>query len=152
MSHVLKRSSGIITILSAILWPLAVPAHHHAVNFSDSTIAVHGAVTKVAWKNPHVYVYVAEEQGGSTVEWEIETGSTPSLTRRGWTQDTLKPGDLITVRGNPDRNPARMFLSAESFSNTDGSALVVRGNNRNADPEARATSVAGVWLAQGAPG
>ena len=126
-------------------------AHHHPVNFLDTVIAVHGEVTRVEWKNPHVWVYVAAaDESGETVEWAIETGSTPSLTRRGWRPDTVKPGDLVTARGNPDRNPERKFMSLRAMTQGDGTALVLQGGARE-DPNARAATIEGVWLAMGAP-
>lgn len=126
-------------------------AHHHPVNFRDDVIAVHGEVTRVDWKNPHVYVYVAaESEAAQPVEWTIETGSTPSLTRRGWRPDTVKPGDRVTVRGNPDRNPERKFMSLRAISYADGSALVLQGASQG-DPNARATTIEGIWQATGSP-
>ena len=131
--------------------PATLLAHHHAVNFLDESVALYGEVTRVDWTNPHVYIYLETEgEGGTPVEWEIETGSTPALTRRGWSPDTLEPGDLVTVRGNPDRNPDRKFMSLRAITAPDGTALMVQGRPAE-DPNALATSVEGVWQALGSP-
>lgn len=126
-------------------------AHHHAVNFLDDVVALHGEVTRVDWSNPHVFVYVAAEgETGQTVEWTIETGSTPSLTRRGWSPDTVKVGDLVTVRGNPDRDPERKFMSLRAITHADGSAFVLQGRAQG-DPNASAATIEGIWLSTGSP-
>ena len=51
--------------------------------------------------NPHVYVVVETQQSGTPVEWELQMGSLNGLSRRGWTRNTLRPGDQVTVRLNP---------------------------------------------------
>jgi hypothetical protein len=141
--------TAIAAIVSGLVaWPAIALAHHHPVNFLESEVAIHGKVARVDWTNPHVYIYLDAEEDGA--QWEIETGSTPTLTRRGWRSDTLKPGDLVTVRGNPDRNPDRKFMSLRSITRPDGTALVLQGQNRE-DPNAQATTIEGVWLALGAP-
>lgn len=59
-----------------------------------------GVVTKVEWVNPHTYFYVdVRDQSGKIVNWALETGSPGALTFRGWTRDTLKAGDRVTVYG-----------------------------------------------------
>jgi predicted aspartyl protease len=75
------------------------------------TITITGAVVKYEWSNPHVYIFVDQSSGsGSKVEWEIE-GSPPSILRRlGWSRDTLRVGDVITVTGKPARDPAKKAL------------------------------------------
>jgi hypothetical protein len=144
------KTAAAAIVPAFVVWSAVSYAHHHTVNFLDTVSVIQGEVTRVDWRNPHVFLYVATEENGQQVEWEIETGSTPSLTRRGWSPDTLKPGDLVSVRGNPDRDPARKFMSLRAVTRPDGTALVLQGQNRE-DPNARAESIEGIWLAMGAP-
>lgn len=149
MKHIRKCLAGAAVL--GIAAPTTLLAHHHAVNFLDETVAFFGEVTRVDWANPHVFIYVETEgEDGETVEWEIETSSTPALTRRGWQPDTLQPGDTVTVRGNPDRNPDRKFMSLRAITAGDGTPLVVSGRPAE-DPDARATSIEGIWQALGSP-
>ena len=63
-------------------------------------VRLEGVVTKVEWVNPHTYFYVdVKDQSGKIVNWALETGSPGALTFRGWTRDTLKAGDRVTVYG-----------------------------------------------------
>ena len=86
-------------------------AHHSAAMYDDhQSVTVVGTVSRYVWANPHVYIYVVQQQGGGLVEWELE-GSPPSILRRlGWSPSTLKPGDIITVVGRPAKNPTRKAL------------------------------------------
>jgi hypothetical protein len=77
-----------------------MPAHHSIVaeyNLSNS-ITIQGTVTKVEWMNPHARFYLSvAEADGRMVDWEIEMGSPNVLMKDGWTRDTIKPGDQISV-------------------------------------------------------
>ena len=149
-----SKNCALTVMLSLSLGPVVASAHHHRINFLDTTIAFHGEVTRLDWKNPHVYLYVAEQQeDGTVVTWEIETGSTPSLTRRGLTPDMLETGQLVTVRGNPDRNLDKKLMYASAVTKADGKTFVLQGRIANPDGEAvaQASSVAGVWQSLGSP-
>lgn len=89
---------------------LAVPASaHHSTSGYDytKTLVLTGSVRSFQWGNPHCYVQlmVRDAQGGSR-EWAIETGTPATNARDGWTKDTLKAGDKITVEIAPARTGA----------------------------------------------
>jgi Family of unknown function (DUF6152) len=80
----------------------AVPAfahHSFAAEFDgNKKIALTGVVTKVDWVNPHAYIYIdVKGEGGSVVNWGIETGAPNMLYRQGWRKDDLKAGDMVTL-------------------------------------------------------
>jgi hypothetical protein len=115
-------------------------------------VAFQATVTRVEWINPHVYIYVeASDENGGMIEWEIETQSTPNLIRRGWTEDSLKEGDVITVRANPDRNPEKNLLFGMAFTKADGTTLHSQGSGGRVvvDTVRGAESLAGVWETTG---
>jgi hypothetical protein len=58
-----------------------------------------GIVTKVDWANPHVHVLLNVRQGNQWVNWAVELESQLELERSAWTQDSVKPGDALTVQG-----------------------------------------------------
>src|ERR687892_2214320 len=87
---------------------ISVSGHHSAASAYDvgNKITLKGTVTKVEWKNPHVFYYLdVADPSGTVANWAIE-GSTPNqLYRNGWRKDDLKVGDAITVTGSsPARN------------------------------------------------
>jgi hypothetical protein len=95
-------------------------AHHSQSEYDlRSKVEVDGKVTKVEWKSPHAWIYVDVTNGkGETVNWSFELPSPVTLMRRGWTRDSLKPGDHIKVVGAPARNfPAIAIANSIRDSN-----------------------------------
>ena len=79
-----------------------VLAHHgFSVEFDkDSPITLTGTVTKMEFMNPHIYFYVdVKGEDGKVVNWAFEGGPPNVIYRQGWRKDTLKPGDVVTVKG-----------------------------------------------------
>ena len=77
-------------------------AHHSFAAEYDSakTITVKGVVQKVAWVNPHAYVWVdVKDDSGKTITYAFESLSPNALARNGWTRNSLKPGYEVTVDG-----------------------------------------------------
>jgi hypothetical protein len=67
----------------ALLGAGTASAHHSRVNFLHETVAFDGEIVRFDWANPHSHIYVAgHDSSGRPVEWEIESSSTPVLTRR----------------------------------------------------------------------
>jgi len=82
----------------------AVPvvAHHSfAAEFDASKpIKLSGTVTKIEWMNPHTYFYIDVTENGKTENWGMEMGSPNGLMRQGWTRNSMKVGDMVTVEGS----------------------------------------------------
>jgi len=82
----------------------AVPAlahHSSAAEFDfNKPVALAGTVTKVEWTNPHARIYMeVKDADGKVSSWECELGSPNTLMHKGWTRNSLKPGDQISVSG-----------------------------------------------------
>jgi hypothetical protein len=89
----------------------SVIAHHSfAAEFdADHPINFKGVVTKVEWMNPHAYFYLdVTESDGQVVNWGLEMGSPNGLMRAGWTRNTLKIGDVVTVDGSRAKDGAHI--------------------------------------------
>jgi len=93
-------------LLVAALTALAaqpIAAHHSfAAEFdANAPIELTGTVTKVEWANPHTYFYMdVTSPKGDVENWAMEMGSPNGLMRRGWTRDSMKIGDVVTVTGS----------------------------------------------------
>ena len=66
---------------------------------------VKGTVTEYLFINPHVLISVEMKNDKGKIEkWSAEGNSPNVLSRHGWSKDLIKPGDQITVMGNPAKN------------------------------------------------
>jgi len=77
-------------------------AHHSfAAEFdANKRVTLKGTVTKVDWRNPHIYVYLnVKDDTGKVTEWACEGGPPNVLLREGWTRNSVKEGDDVTIDG-----------------------------------------------------
>jgi Family of unknown function (DUF6152) len=92
-------------VLSLALAPAARGHHSQSEYDLRGKVEVEGTVTKVEWRSPHAWVYVdVIDDKGQQVNWSFELPSPVTLMRRGWTRDSLKPGDRVHVTGAPAKN------------------------------------------------
>ncbi len=129
---------GIATVSNAL-------AHHGNIIFDlERVVTMQGTVSRYEWRNPHVYIFV-ETPGddGELAEWQLEGDPIPIMSRSGWSPTSLNPGDAVTVRMNPDRNPERNHALLISLTKPDGIILFPRSGGRAS--VTRASGVEGVW-------
>ena len=92
--------AGLAGLLVAVV-PLA--AHHSFAAEYDANkpIKLTGTVTKIEWTNPHCYFYVDVKNGetGKIDNWALELGNPNALLRNGWTPNSVKIGEEVTVEG-----------------------------------------------------
>jgi len=104
------RTKLVVAAAVIALLPAATPvaAHHSfAAEFDSSKpFKLTGVVTKVEWQNPHTIFYldITDAQTKKVTNWSFEMGSPNGLMRNGWTRNTLKIGDVVTVEGNLARD------------------------------------------------
>jgi hypothetical protein len=121
-----------LVLSTMLLLPAIVIAHHNAAShyLLDQKVTVKGVVTEFRLINPHARIYfdVAGE-GGEIEKWLGEGNASSVLRRRDWTDESLKPGDKITITGSPARDGGNK-LDWESIVLEDGTEL--RGGNTKA--------------------
>jgi Family of unknown function (DUF6152) len=90
-------------VVGMIVGTGSVIAHHSfAAEFdANKALTLKGVVTKIEWQNPHTYFYLdVTTPDSKVVNWGMEMGSPNGLMRQGWTRNTLKVGDAVTVEGS----------------------------------------------------
>jgi hypothetical protein len=82
------------------VFALPLYAHHSHGNYlmTEYTI-LKGTIKEIHWLNPHSWIYMeVKDDKGEVAVWALEGASVAQLRRRGWTADSLKVGDTISVR------------------------------------------------------
>lgn len=80
----------------------AASAHHSFAMFDNSKkIDVKGTVKEVQWTNPHVWLQMVVNENGQQKTYDFEGGAVAVLKRFGWTKDTVKAGDTVTLTAHP---------------------------------------------------
>ena len=104
-------TDGLAVLLAGgLVLTAPVFAHHSFTMFEmEKDITYTGVVSEFHWINPHVHIIMDIKSGpgvdpGSVGSWDIEGGSTTIMGRQGWTRNTFKPGDPITVVAHPLKN------------------------------------------------
>ena len=106
-------------IIAAVIFVLASTAsghHSDAALDMNSVVTFEGSVTEYSMRNPHTYFTVESiDERGEAIEWTVQLGSAISVSRRGWTRDTLSLGDRVKVGVRPARDgrPYGLFVSLE---------------------------------------
>jgi hypothetical protein len=87
---------------SLLLFSGPVVAHHGRSNYDvTSTATVKGTVTEFEWVNPHALIHLdVTGENGAVEKWIAETNSPNTLSRQGWSKNTVKIGDEITLVGH----------------------------------------------------
>jgi len=124
-----------LALASALSMPLA--AHHSFAAEYDSSkpITLTGTVTKIEWTNPHAFFYidVKDEKTGQVANWAAEMNSPNSLMRLGWTRDSMKVEDVVTVQGSLAKDGSKL-LNARSVVMTKTGQRLFAGSSEPTPP------------------
>lgn len=115
---------------------LTANAHHSwsADYDTDARIVVEGVVTEFLRVNPHSALTMdVENDAGEVEEWTVEYGrGFVDSSGREYAPQELKPGDILTVTGQPHRDPEANHVRLRSVVRAnDGLSLEPRRRNRN---------------------
>jgi len=112
-----------------LLWALLVArvtAHHAFTPVYDEkrTVTVAGVVTEFRFVNPHAMLSMdVTDDGGRVTKWTVEFAGRLNLSEVGWTAESIKAGERVTVTGNPTHTGSnRVFF--RKLVRPDGSELV----------------------------
>ena len=102
-------------------------AHHGTTFFSREKadlVTIQGRVTRFDYRSPHSYLYLeAKEPSGEIVMWRFESVPVPMMKRQGWTTDSLRYGDQVTVEAFPLIDKSERFAWLGKVIKADGTIL-----------------------------
>jgi hypothetical protein len=118
---------SLLCVFAAVLGLSAVPAfahHSFAAEYDNKKpVSLTGTVTKVEWMNPHARFYLdVKDDKGTVTNWEFELGSPNGLMRQGWTRNSMKIGDTISVDGSLAKDGSNL-ANARTVKLSDGKRL-----------------------------
>jgi hypothetical protein len=131
------RLTVVVISIAGLLAAAPVVAHHSfaAEYDADKPIKLTGAVTKIEWTNPHCFFYVdvKNEASGKTENWGFEMGNPNALLRLGWTRNSLKQGDTVTVEGSRARDGS-LHANARSMILASTGQKLFAGSSQGSNP------------------
>jgi hypothetical protein len=131
-------SSGLMRIIfcGMLIMPVSGFAHHSIPGKFDPArpTTLNGIVTYVDWRNPHVHVFINVSDGGDPVNWAVELQSPIDMSQSGWTQNSVQPGDAVTVEGIPARDGSRQIWSNAMFMTATGKKVLEVANTAPIKP------------------
>jgi len=89
-----------IKLFAFVLLMMTAAVAHHSFTMFDNTrmVTIAGTIKEFQWTNPHTFTWIdVRNEQGATETWGIEGMSPNYLGRRGWTKNTLKPGDKVSI-------------------------------------------------------
>jgi hypothetical protein len=133
----MARRASIVTLAAAVLIAMAAPLFaHHSVSaeFDEhKPITFTGTVKKVEWMNPHIYTQVeTKTPDGKSVVYRVEGGPPNALYRQGWRKDSIKVGDVVTVKGLRAKIADSMNIGQATITTADGRTMFAGGGQRQA--------------------
>jgi hypothetical protein len=137
------RNLGIISCAVALAlgaYSIPLAAHHSFAAEYDAAkpITLTGKVTKIEWTNPHAFFYidVKDEKTNETANWAAEMNSPNSLMRLGWTRDSMKIDDVVTVQGSLAKDGSKL-LNARSVVLAKSGQRLFAGSSDGSTPPGR---------------
>ena len=129
---------AVASLAGLLIGAVPVMAHHSFAAEYDASkpIKLTGAVTKIEWTNPHCYFYidVKNEASGQTENWALELGNPNALLRAGWTPNSVKIGDEVTVEGTRAKDGTLLGNARSMVLTSTGQRLFAGSSQTTTNP------------------
>lgn len=131
MAHVrpVARPAAVAAMLGLLLVAPLASAHHSAALFYEmgGRISLKGEVMRWSFRNPHAIVELDVKNAKGEIEhWTCETSAPSALRRSGWSQESLKAGEIVTIDGIPARDGSKL-MRITGVTKADGTKIGTTG-------------------------
>ena len=116
---------AVLCLCGFLMAGVGLYAHHAVAGVYDlnKEVVLEGKLKKLNFVNPHasIVLSVEDKKAKKIVDWTLTTASVTSLTTRGFSKGTIKPGDPLKVtilpahNGNPAGYIRRLELGDKDF-------------------------------------
>ena len=124
----MKRLSKLLVVAIGFLTVSCALYAHHSLSWADNEhpVTVSGTVVQFVFANPHSQIFFdSKDKDGNVQHWMIEIGGPPGLHRAGWTSESIKPGDSLTVTGGQAKD-GRLIINITGKLMINGKELSTR--------------------------
>jgi hypothetical protein len=131
-----------LVVAGLLLGAFPVFAHHgDAGRYEDNVMVLTGTVVDLQLVDPHaIIVFDVTDASGKQVRWQAELNGRSGLAKAfGWTKDTLKPGDKITLTGRRAKSgaPYMNLTDRANIVMTESGKEIFRTNNYGTEERKR---------------
>lgn len=112
-----------------LLFATTAYAHHSAALFYGTAerITLTGEVARFNFRNPHAILeLLVTGENGDVVRWTCETSAPSALRRRGWSQESVVAGEIVTLEGIQASDGTRL-MRITKITKADGTEVGVTG-------------------------
>jgi hypothetical protein len=134
MTH---RTTAAAVVVGLLAGSSLLLAHHSVAAGIDltRTIRITGKITKVEWRNPHIWITVhGTDDEGKVADWLVEGGSVLGLANSGVDKRLITLDDVVSIEGHPAKEETRLMVSGLTLILPDGRKLDIHdrwGENMN---------------------
>ena len=107
------RASLFVAPVLALTAADARPHHAFSPVYDENRVmTVAGVVTEFRFVNPHAMMVMdVTDEAGKVGQWVVEFAGRLNLSEFGWTADSIRAGERVTMTGNPTHTGSqRMFF------------------------------------------
>ena len=122
----MKKLHAFFVVLAGLSMAAAPLLAHHgrgAAFDMKKQVTMKGVVTQVLWRNPHVRILMDIKGADGVVRnWSFENTGTANLAQGGYSKNTIKPGQELTVVANPAANGTPVGITVQ-FQTAEGKVI-----------------------------
>ncbi len=119
----------IIPLLSLFLFATPVYAHHSMSMYDFAReVNLQGTVLSFTWANPHIYIDIETlNSNNELIIRRIEGPAPIALSTIGWTEESLMPGEIVTINANPSLDQESNIVLGNAVLKQGGKYLPMGG-------------------------